>query len=451
MKTIIEGQTNIIKLLGLQNMQDTEYRRMKYLLLRKCDDGLLLHNVITGELVLLNEEEESIFNALPSKCNAMMDELIKKYFLVPVDYDEKKNVDNLRKLLTRLLSHDGINEFTILTTTCCNARCFYCYESDLPHINMSEAIANELLEYINKNRGKKNVILQWFGGEPLVCAERIDQICEGLDKREIKYISSMTSNGFLFNEEVIERAVKLWKLQNVQITIDGTEGIYNKTKAYVSKEKSPYNRVIRNIQSLLKRNIRVVIRLNLDLHNAENLFDLVDELSERFENKNNLEVYSHILFEGVGFKPIDRDLRSKEMLYQAQEVLSNKIEKLGMTDVRRRIPFLKTHSCMADAENSVVVYPDGSLFKCEHIRMGDVFGHIDGSITNADRIEQFMETMDKKECNACSLYPSCIKLKKCPGSKELNVRNCEYDINSIERAMEEHYRYSLIKRQKHDC
>ena len=85
MKTIIEGQTNIIKLLGLQNMQDTEYRRMKYLLLRKCDDGLLLHNVITGELVLLNEEEESIFNALPSKCNAMMDELIKKYFLVQVD------------------------------------------------------------------------------------------------------------------------------------------------------------------------------------------------------------------------------------------------------------------------------------------------------------------------------------------------------------------------------
>lgn len=69
--------------------------------------------------------------------------------------------------------------------------------------------------------------LAWFGGEPLYNAQVIDLICNDLVERGIGYESSMISNGFLFDEKLIKRAAELWRLRQIQITLDGTEGVYN--------------------------------------------------------------------------------------------------------------------------------------------------------------------------------------------------------------------------------
>ena len=439
MKTICAGQERIIKLLGKQKIKQTEYRRMNYILQAECEDGVLLHNVITGHTVLLDGDEASAFKDNPPKNVTGMTELVQSFFLVPREYDEKKTVLNLRTLVKRLSMSKGIEGYTILTTTNCNARCFYCYENNLPHINMSQEVADKVVDYMIKHRNSNTLKLHWFGGEPLVCAERIDQICHKLSAYGIKYYSSMTSNGYLFTEQMIEKAVKLWKLKSVQITLDGTEEIYNKTKAYTSVKGSPYRRVIGNIKYLAEQGIRVIIRLNLDKHNIDDLKQLIQELYCRIENFENVEVYSHILFENAGYEPIERDSESRELLYTRQNELNSELELRKMSNYRQSLPFLKTHNCMADSENSVVVYPDGRLFKCEHVEIGDEFGCIDSDETNEYGISKFTQITELSECDSCPIFPSCILLKNCQGIVDKNRLTCEYEIDSYSRALVANY------------
>ena len=65
-------------------------------------------------------------------------------------------------------------------------------------------------------------------------------------------------------------------LSNVQITLDGTEETYNKTKRFIYKDDpSPFKTVIYNIHNLLFNNISVTIRLNVDNNNADDIEKLL--------------------------------------------------------------------------------------------------------------------------------------------------------------------------------
>jgi UTP--glucose-1-phosphate uridylyltransferase len=85
----------------------------------------------------------------------------------------------------------------------------------------------------------------------------------------------MTSNGYLFDEKLVTKAVHSWNLEDIQITLDGTENVYNKTKNYIYKNTNAFKRVIDNIGLLLKAGVRVMIRLNIGEHNKEDLYELV--------------------------------------------------------------------------------------------------------------------------------------------------------------------------------
>ena len=99
MKTIVNGKEKICRLLGLQKVIDAAYRPLKYLIYAECRDGLLLHNVITGQLILLNNEESRMFFSIPAMPVKLLLPLIENFFLVPEDYNEKETVVELRRLL----------------------------------------------------------------------------------------------------------------------------------------------------------------------------------------------------------------------------------------------------------------------------------------------------------------------------------------------------------------
>ena len=447
MKIIVNGKEKILKLLGTQRLQNVQYRKMRFVLQAECSDGILLHNVITGQMVLLDYEESKAIESLPCTLNDAIRFLVESYYLVPVEYNEKDTVVKLRRILNRLFPRSGVSSYTIFTTTNCNARCFYCYESNLERINMSERIADKLVKYIiDHNPNGKILKLHWFGGEPLVCADRIDQICKALKLQGQKYVSSMTSNGYLFTEAMIERAVNDWKLGSVQITLDGTERIYNKTKSYISAVGSPYQRVIKNICLLIQHNIRVIIRLNLDRHNKDDLYNLIYELDDTIKSHDKIEVYSHVLFEDAGFEPILRDDNSRIELYTCQNELNTLLEKLGLSKNHNSLPSLKTHNCMADIDDSMVVYPDGRLFKCEHVEMGDEFAHIDTDFSNVSGVEKFRIITEKNKCSSCPIYPSCILLKNCQGVPDKNQYTCKYNIDSYKRFMMKEYERRISQR-----
>lgn len=447
MKTIVAARKDVAKLLGKQRLKNTSYRLMKFTLQAKCEDGLLLHNCITGQLILLTSQEASALDDLPTTPDQNIVSLIEDHFLVPIEYDEKATVDNLRLLMKKLFTPKGINGYTIMVTTNCNARCFYCYQANFPHINMTEETADRLVKYMIQHKGSDPLRIQWFGGEPLVGIARIDQISAALRKQGIEFTSSMISNGYLFTEAVIERAVRDWKLKNIQITLDGTEEIYNRTKAYRSAEKSPYKRVLRNIILLLNYGVYVGLRLNLDQHNEEDLVKLIAEVKRLIPNKEHLNVYAHVIYEDEGYAPIARSSDEREELYRKQLQINKLIIDEGLSRIHLSLPSIRYRSCMADNPRSMVVYPDGYLYKCEHTVKDDEFGHIDELKKDESKIIKYSVPSSLKICETCQLYPSCYILAECDGLKDRNITICGFDVTQKAAGLAQSYHKYQTKRE----
>lgn len=386
------------------------YRLLKYCIQAPVEEGVLWFNPLTRELLLLSHEEQENW--------AEIEYLKDHWFIVPEDAQEKEYADLVRWVLcSRKKKADAITGYTIFTTTDCNARCFYCYEMGRSRIPMSQETARKVVQYIKNHCGGKEVHLAWFGGEPLFNMGVIDTICEGLRQEGITFRSKMISNGYLFNDEVVRRAVERWNLTRIQISLDGTEAVYNRSKAYIYREGSPYQVVMANIGRLLDASVPVSIRLNMDLYNAENLLALVEELAERFHGKPGLHIYAHHLFDKD--KPMaemhsDEEWDARD---RAMARLTEKIAQLGLATRRGIAKKLRSNHCMADSGNAITILPTGDIGLCEHFSENEFIGHIDREGFDKAMIASWKETVPAlPECAGCFYYPTCWRLKKCANS-----------------------------------
>ncbi len=428
MKIIGRTAPKVEKLWGKQKIKDTEYRLMKYVLLEEKDGESALHNVVTGETLLLEESEREFIDSLeenPKKIPEEYSGFIEKHFFVPADFDEYKSVKQLRTLFSAFENSKEITGYTILPTTHCNARCFYCYESNFAHVHMTPERAHEVVEYIEKKSPGKKISIGWFGGEPLVGAKIISQICGELTDKGFDFSASMISNGALFTEELVKEAKEKWKLNFVQITIDGTENVYNETKAYVGMAGSPYQRVLKNIKMLSDAGIKVSIRINLGYHNVDDTKNLMNELSEKFGECKNVSMYVHELFDDEGFDPVHYEGDEKSKLLERVEEFNRFAGDKGMYSERKSVPHLKISGCMADNDGTVIINPDGVLTKCEHLSSADGFGSIYSEEKDKASVDSWKEHMEYEYCKDCKLYPSCVLLKNCPNGNDClkNTRN----------------------------
>ena len=285
---------------------------------------------------------------------------------------------------------------------------------------MGNETAHKAAAYIAAHCGGEKVHLHWFGGEPLFNKQVIDIICTDLAEKGIVYESMIISNGYLFDGATVEQAVSHWKLKSVQITLDGTEEIYNRSKAFIYKDgKSPYQVVLANIQRLLDAGVSVHIRLNMDEHNADNLMKLAEELHERFGGKGKFSVYSHTLFEFAGSKTHIRAQEERRQLYEKQTQLRQKLEKYGIGQKDALRKDTRLNHCMADGGSSLTILPDGQLGLCEHYTENNLVGHLDSEELDTAMVQSFRECWEQTEdCKTCFYYPECIRLKKCAEYKE---------------------------------
>jgi radical SAM protein with 4Fe4S-binding SPASM domain len=280
---------------------------------------------------------------------------------------------------------------------------------------MTEEIALQTVQYIKNHCGGDKVHISWFGGEPLYNRAAIDTICDGLNQAGVEFSSNMVSNGYLFDAEIIKTAVDAWNLKRVQITLDGTEQVYNKTKAFIYKNENAYQRVLMNVGQLLDAGIAVQIRLNMDLYNAENLLELVQELANRFAGKNGLRVYAHHIFDGD--KPM-ADMHTEEE-WEKRDVamlrLQQRIEESGLAGKRGISANVRLNYCMADSGRAVTILPGGEIGLCEHFSESEFIGHIDREGFDQAVVDSWKERIPEiPECATCFYYPQCRQLKKCP-------------------------------------
>ena len=420
MRIIVPGDKNIPNLLPGNLNMEAPAKKSRYVLRKDHEDGTLLCNTLTGELALLSHEETVCYDAVPSGRAEELRELYRHHFLVPEQCREEQTVEQIRLLfLKRGEARGRIRHYNILPTTFCNARCFYCYQSGYEKKNMTPDTAEELAAFIAGHCDDKPVKLSWFGGEPTVGLQRIDQICRLLDQNGVSFYSDMTSNAYLFDEELIRHAKEAWKLKTIQITLDGTEEIYNRTKAYAGAVDNPYRRVLRNIGLFLGAKIHVDIRLNMDSHNAENLEALIEELSALFGHRDGLYVYVRQLIEDDGYEPIRHSPAELERLQRQLIRLNELLESKGWSQYQsKELPRLRVNICMADDPYSLQCAPDGILGKCEDQIYTHTVGTLRDGITDQEQVRYWQQRIAFDGCTECPLYPSCTRLlRNCPVKK----------------------------------
>ncbi len=416
MEIINKAVENIAKCWGEGEIKDVSYRPMKYIIRKEIDENTLLHNVVTGELICLDEDELKAFNSLPGEYTADLSELVKHHFAVPLDFDEKSSVVQLRDIIKSLQAFkedDSIFEYTILPTTACNARCYYCFEAGCKTVTMTEDIASKTADFIIDNHGNNDVVISWFGGEPTVGYKYIDIICEKLKQNNVTFTSNMTSNGYLFDEIMAEKSKHNWNLNDIQITLDGTEEVYNRIKSYVGVKDSPFKRVLKNISLLLSQNIRVTVRVNLGLNNYDDLSILIDDLIDKFGSNDLFRIYVQTLFDKCGYSPEiytknDITLLSKKFLFLQKKI--DNFRRYG--HYSGILPHLKINACMADSDKAVVILPDGSIGMCMS-NFAETCGNVFDGITDLDIKNEWKKHIELEKCGECYLYPDCYLIEKC--------------------------------------
>ena len=435
MKIIIPTASTFEQVVGRQKRADGErYRLMTYVVQQPVNDGLLLYNTLTCSMVLLSPDEAADITA--------QQELIDRWFLVPQEHDDQKLCRQVRQMAALLTpAPKVVTTYTILPTTGCNARCFYCYEQGTRPVTMTAETASKVVRYIVAHRGSETVHISWFGGEPLVNAKVIDQICTELCEQGVPFRSEMVSNGYLFDADKVQRARDLWQLRRVQITLDGTEQTYNRIKAYVHQGVNAFERVLTNISMLTAAGIRVIIRLNVDKHNIGEMAELAELLHQHFGSNEHLSVYSHELFG-------ERTPEDNATLFAQRMQLEQQIAKHGILRIKELPKDIHLNQCMADNDGSVVIAPDGHLGKCEHFIDREFFGHIDSEERDIAILRKFKERRAEIEaCATCPFYPQCYRLVMCENDFGCTPETRQGGMHKMVASMKYEYKCYLNKKE----
>jgi len=409
------------------------YRPMYYVVEQPVDEGLLLYHTMTKAFLLLTPEEAEIYKTHP----ADLQQLIDLWFLVPEDHDDRLLARQIRDVAKMLEEKNGaITSYTIMTTTDCNARCFYCYEMGRPRVPMSKETAEKTADYIISHSKGEKISIHWFGGEPLYNKPIISLICRKLKDKSIDYQSTMVSNGYLFDDDMICEAKDLWHLKKVQITLDGTEQTYNRSKAYIYKNVNAYQRVIQNIHRLQDADIRVSIRLNIDMHNADNLAELAEELHKEFNNPKGISVYMHALFEEAKGSKAMRDDEKRRFVFEQINDIETRLKDYGFAKASRLNRKVRTNRCMADSDQSILIVPSGYIGKCEHYSEDHFVGHIGNEGWDIKMNDRFRETRDEIDaCATCFKYPNCIWLKLCEDNPNCYLEERNHSLYKLRQSV----------------
>lgn len=409
MKTLFAGDKRVKKILGTQRQKKTSYRLLRYCISVPVADGRLVYNDLTKELLLLSPDEVDAFASSP--------QAIARWFSVPENFDEKRLTTQIRQKLYRHDSNpDNLSSlmYLLFTTTACNARCPYCFElGHQSNTHMTLSVADRTAGFIV--RRKKKAILSWYGGEPLLNPAVIDRICTRLWEQGMPYSSIMASNCYLLTDELVQKAVSLWKLSLVQVAIDGTEERYNATKRYACVKDSPYQRVLQNIKRLLDAKIKVCVHLNLSADNGDDLMKLTEELYRRFGENDDLIIQITPLFERTPDSECRRNTAQETAIAAKTMELTALCTQYGFMKpiLPRR---LKTYHCNPDRNREVTILPDGKVGWCDGYLDSGFIGDVDHARFRKRVIRSFQARMDElPECAECALYPDCIRLKKCSG------------------------------------
>lgn len=323
----------------------------------------------------------------------------------------QNDIEHFRELFGESVQNDP-QTITVLPTTNCNARCWYCYEYGIPRCDMTIETAELAIRFIKDKFTKPELSINWFGGEPLLSFGIIQYITTKLKKNGYRLSTCVTTNGSLLNGQIIEFFKEYYDKVTVNITVDGIKDDYANVKRYTNiPQDKAFDRVMRNIHLLIEKNIFVLLRINYDdFDRAKAVYNyLVEELGS-FDKPRYHIYYAPIWKRECDLK--DAEENAKEMIHHIKKgedinvIADPFLDNVLINSVAN--PKRLGH-CTALSRNKTVINADGRLYRChsmacdERYACGDVKSGIDTSIIGYTIFEKEYE----KECGGCALLPLC--------------------------------------------
>lgn len=401
-----------------------KYKFSKFLITAKDKSDIYIYSTLTTSIIKI--PSEFFYNLYLHNRFDDYPEIVEKLkhmgILIALDFDENLYLADIRKKSMQELNNVGTPYYLITPTMDCNARCYYCFEQGSHHEKMSLETADNVVAFINKNAPDKDIIIQWFGGEPLLAIDIIEYISMQLTNLGFSIKSKITTNGYLLTPDVISTAINNWGTDVIQITLDGLNDDYNRVKNYIgSAHDTAFNVVINNVQHVLDSGIKMRIRINynpLDLNPAKNIISF---LYERFNEYSNLYVY----FAPIDSKAIPSITNTFEQLKEHPLITMLDFKKgfAGMAQSNRGITdqyelILNKYylhpislSCTGVCNRNITIDSLGDIYVCHRLlgkgkeySSGDV---VNGLINNSIRLYYQSTDLPDEKCEYCNLLPLC--------------------------------------------
>ena len=319
---------------------------------------------------------------------------------------------------------DFKNRSTVVKALClhvahtCNLNCSYCFAAQGKYHGeralMSFETGKRALDFLVEHSGtRKNLEVDFFGGEPLMNFEVVKQLvayARSIERQAGKnFRFTLTTNGVLLNDEVTEFANR--ECHNVVLSLDGRKEVHDRLRKTVNGQGS-YDLIVPKFQDFVqKRGNRgyyvrgTYTKYNLDFTN--DIFHMADL------------GFTELSMEPVVSAPDDPYALSEAdlpTLYKQYELLAEEMlrrRRAGkpltfyhyMIDLSGGPCIYKRISGCGSGTEYLAVTPWGDLYPChqfvgdEKYRLGDIWS----GVTNTEVQQEFKlcNAYARKECRDC--------------------------------------------------
>lgn len=347
-------------------------------------------------------------------------ELVDKGYYISENEDELFNIRTLyyESTMAPLLS------LTIMPTEKCNFRCRYCYEK-FEKGRMTDEDQISLLKFIQKQIfGNTHVHISWFGGEPLLAFDVIENIMRNVSAmckaRGRHFTSNMTTNAYLLTLDKF-KILYDYGVKAYQITLDGLRDDHDRQR-FLANGEGTFDRIVENLLAIKEhkefRFASITIRINITGNNVDRLNEFLEYYNILFGEDKRFNVR----FSMTGDYGGDRVKNFRAQLLDGNDI-REEIGKTGVynsnvikiSDIPENFePMNKV--CYTTGKNTYTIGSDLSVYRCTIYfdNPNNILGHIANNgkleINRGLNARWFIKDDESLcQCKDCFYFPCCYR------------------------------------------
>lgn len=342
--------------------------------------------------------------------------------------DEIQYLIDAEELLTTDQYHDYVVDFkkrkTVVKALClhiahdCNLACQYCFAEEGEYHGrralMSFEVGKKALDFLIANSGnRRNLEVDFFGGEPLMNWEVVKQLVEYGRSKEKEYNKNfrftMTTNGVLLNDEIMDYCNR--EMSNVVLSLDGRKEVNDKMRPFRGG-KGSYDLIVPKFQKFaeMRGDRDYYVRGTFTRHNLDFSKD-VTEFADLGFRSMSIEPVVAKPEEEYAIREEDLPQIMEEYDHLAEEYIKRKKEGRGFNffhfniDLNQGPCVAKRLSGCGSGTEYLAVTPWGDLYPCHQFVGQEEFllGNVDTGVTNERIRDEFKlcNVYAKDKCRDC--------------------------------------------------